>query len=390
VRSAGVALLAVLACGAAAQPAPSPAPAPDPDKEAIRTFLNGFLPWGKGEVKLLDLVARKVPGWRLVRAVKKHEGREDEGDQIEAALDEPGKIALIGSVFVDEERVGKDLPVASDADLVGVTSALKKAFGPVRIKMTLDPAADVPGWKGAWLAIDTGYGFYKAPAHVTAADGGFVLLGRAWDRSRPIPDQRRQLVSLKDTPSIGEDGARVTVVEFSDMQCPSCKYRTAAWEKLTEKLGSALKVKRYFKSYPLTMIHSWAFRASSAGRCFFEKDPALFLSWKSAVYSRQETLSIDALDAFAFDFAQSNGISPDALGSCYMKPAATERILADLGEGFSLGVRSTPTFFVDGVLIQWVDEDTMEEFLRTTYLNGAGLPLPKKTKPATTAAPSPH
>ncbi|HKC26352.1 MAG TPA: thioredoxin domain-containing protein, partial [Thermoanaerobaculia bacterium] len=310
-RRSALALLALLSCTAAAQPAPTPVPTPDPDKEAIRTFLNGFLPWGRGEVRLLDLVARKVPGWRLLRAVKKHEGREDEGDQIEAALDEAGKIALIGAMFADEERVGKDLPVASDADLAGVTGALKKVFGPVRLKMTLDSTADVPGWKGAWLAVETGYGSYKAPAHVTAKDGGFVLLGRAWDRTRPIPEQRQKLMSLKDTPSIGDDGARVTVVEFSDMQCPSCKYRTAAWEKLTEKLGSALKVKRYFKSYPLTMIHAWAFRASSAGRCFFAKDPALFLSWKSSVYARQENTSIDSLDAFAFDFAQSNGISPE-------------------------------------------------------------------------------
>jgi protein-disulfide isomerase len=380
----GLALLSL----APATFAQAPATAPDPAKEELRAYLDGYMSWGKGQVSLVDLVEHKVPGWRLVRAVKKFEGREGDGEQLEAALDDAGKTALIGIVFVDEERAGKDMPVATARDLEGVSTSLKKIFGPTRFKLSLDPSTDVPGWKGARIGIDTGYGFYEAPAHVSAHDGGFVVLGRVWERSRSIPDQRRALIPLTDTPFIGDADAKITVVEYSDMQCPSCKFRTAMWEKLTEKLGSAVKIKRYFKSYPLTSIHSWAFRAASAGRCFFEKDPALFLSWKGAVYGRQEQLSVDALDAFAFDFAQSNGTTSQDFLSCYLQPAATNRILKDLGEGFGMGVRSTPTYFVDGVLVTWWDEDTMEEFLRTKYMNSAGLPLPKKPKPTVQPTPS--
>ena len=84
--------------------------------------------------------------------------------------------------------------------------------------------------------------------------------------------------------------------------------------------------------------------------------------------------------------AQWVHISADELQACYLKDASSQKIFRDLTDCFSMGVRSTPTYFVDGVLVTWWEEDTMEEFLRTTYLNGAGLPLPKKPKPTPGAA----
>ena len=54
-----------------------------------------------------------------------------------------------------------------------------------------------------------------------------------------------------------------------------------------------------FKSFPLTFDHPWAFRAASAGRCFYELKPELFLRWKSQVYGKQDELNVAALDSFA-------------------------------------------------------------------------------------------
>jgi protein-disulfide isomerase len=393
-RKLALALLFALCASTAvvsaqAPPAPAPTAEHDPKNDALRAFLDGYLPWGKAPVSIVDITGHPVPGWRIVRALKKYGDKDEGSDQVEAAVDDAGKHALVGYLFADDERLGKTMPVSTERDLDGVLGALKRVFGPVRLGIVLDPSADLPGWKGAKLAIETGYGSYQAPAFVTASDGGFILLGRAFDRTRPIPEQRRQAFALEGAPSIGDANARVTVVEFSDMECPSCKRRTGDWERLAEKLGSSLKVKRYFKMYPLTSIHPWAFRAASAARCFFAKDPALFLSWKSSVYARQDDLTVDALDSFALDFAQANGMSADDFRACYLQSTATKQILKDMAEGFSLGVRSTPSFFVDGVLVAWRDDDTMEEYLRATYMNGAGLPLPKRASSAP-APGTPH
>ena len=74
--------------------------------------------------------------------------------------------------------------------------------------------------------------------------------------------------------------------------------------------------------------------------------------------------------------------------ACYLQPKTNEKILADLAEGFTVRVRSTPTYFIDGVAVSWFSDNVMEEYLRKTFLGGKGLPLPTPvaTKPA--AAPA--
>ena len=62
-------------------------------------------------------------------------------------------------------------------------------------------------------------------------------------------------------------------------------------------------------------------------------------------------------------------------------------VLEDLAEGFAVRVRSTPTYFVDGVPVSWFSDPLMEEYLRKTYLKGAGLPAPAAKAPAAAAKP---
>ena len=65
------------------------------------------------------------------------------------------------------------------------------------------------------------------------------------------------------------------------------------------------------------------------------------------------------------------------------------RVLDDLSEGFAVRVRSTPTYFVDGVPLSWFSDNLMEEYLRKTYLKGAGLPL-RRAGRAEGASPRPR
>src|SRR5207244_13155620 len=117
----------------------------------------------------------------------------------------------------------------------------------------------------------------------------------------------------------GPPDATVTVIEFSDMQCGFCKKRTLDWETLADKIGKELKIKRYIKSFPLTNEHPWAFRAASAGRCFFQKEPSLFFRWKSNVYAKQDEMTVSALDAFAMDFAVGNDLTEPKFLSFYLQ-----------------------------------------------------------------------
>ncbi len=358
---------------ARAKETPSPAPARPVDlkSDPLAAWLSGFFGWGPGDITIEEVTQVKVPGYRLLRVVKNYKTEPKNADQFFAAVDEGGTGVLVGDALGDEERRKAPAPVRSDADLNGLRELLKTStLGAPRL--SLDPSLDRKGWKGVVIRQDTGYGDYPVTAYVSARDGAVLMIGRFWDRSRGLPEQRRELIKLADTPAIGPPDARVTVVEYSDMECPSCKKRTVDWDALQAKLAPVLKIRRYVKNFPLTASHPWAFRAASAARCFFEQSPDLYFRYKSNIYARQEELNVAAVDAFSLAFAVDNGVPDATFRSCYLHRKTDEKILSDLAEGMAVRVRSTPSYFVDGVAVTWFAEPLMEDFLRTTYLGGKG------------------
>ncbi len=382
---------ATAAAPAAPMPSAPPAAAPksaDPRTEALLGWLEGFFPYGPGELTLDALDAVRIPGWRLYRAVKKSTLDERANDQAFVLADDTGKTALVGDVFVDEARLKAPKPILGESDIDTLRELLGR-FLRGRFKVTFDPSTDRRSFKGLKVKHESGYGAYDIAGFVSSEDGALLLLGRAWDRGRSFAEQRRALIRLEGAPTQGPADAAVTIVEYSDMQCPFCKKRAADLDALVHKLGKELKIRRVSKLFPISE-HTWAFRAASAGRCFFAKDKDAFFRWKSSVFARQETLSVGELDTFALDFAVSNDISESDFRSCYLQGSAVTRVLDDLSEGFALRVRSTPTYFVDGVPISWFSDDLMEEYLRKTYLKGAGLPLaaPAAAKAAPAAQPA--
>jgi hypothetical protein len=345
----------------------------DPRTEALLGWMEGFFPYGPGALTLDALDAVRIPGWRLYRAAKKFTVDERANDQAFVLADDSGKTALVGDVFVDEARLKAPKPVLGESDIDPLRELLGR-FLRGRFKVTFDPSIDRPAMKGLKIQHESGYGAYAISAFVSSGNGALLLVGRSWDRGKSFAEQRRALIRLEGAPAQGPADAEVTIVEYSDMQCPFCKKRAADLDALVHKLGKELKIRRVSKTFPISE-HTWAFRAASAGRCFYEKDKDAFFRWKSSVFSRQETLSVGELDTFALDFAVSNNISEEAFRSCYLQGSAVTRVLDDLAEGFAVRVRSTPTYFVDGVPLSWFSDNLMEEYLRKTYLKGAGLPL---------------
>ncbi len=376
------------AAPAAATPAAAPA-APkvaDPRTEALLEWLEGYFPWGAGELTLDALDAVRVPGWRLYRAEKKYKADERANDQTFVFADDAGKTALVGDVFADETRLKAPRPVRSEDDLGPLKELLSK-FLRGRYRLSFDSSLDRRSFRGLKIAHETGYGAYDISAFVTEGDGAILLVGKVWDRSRSFAEQRRAMIRLENVPFAGPADARVTIVEYSDMQCPFCRKRAGDLDALAAKLAKELPIRRVSKAFPIS-DHAWAFRAAAAGRCFFERDKKLYPAWKSNVFGRQETLTVGELDTFALDFAVANDVPEEAFRSCYLQGSSVKKVLDDLSEGFAVRVRATPTYFVDGVPVSWFADGLMEEYLRRTYLKGAGLPAaaPKPASPAKPAA----
>ncbi|HEY6066534.1 MAG TPA: thioredoxin domain-containing protein, partial [Thermoanaerobaculia bacterium] len=84
-------------------------------------------------------------------------------------------------------------------------------------------------------------------------------------------------------------------------------------------------------------------------------------------YSRQENLSVSAIDELALTSAEGEGVSGQDFLGCYLHDDSFERVRKDVEEGYRLGVNSTPTYFIDGTQINWVEDKVMEDYLRTKF-----------------------
>jgi len=179
--------------------------------------------------------------------------------------------------------------------------------------------------------------------------------------------ERRHRIDLSANRASGPAAAAVQVVEYADMECSYCKFRGLQMDHLLEANAGIVNVRRHYKFFPLWMSHVWAMKAASAGDCIAKfAGPALF-DFKKAVYARQETMTVSGIDELAITTAEAKGISSADFLSCYLQDDSFNRVRKDIEEGYRLNVTSTPTYFIDGTEISWVDDKVMEDFLRTLF-----------------------
>ena len=88
-------------------------------------------------------------------------------------------------------------------------------------------------------------------------------------------------------------------------------------------------------------------------------------AFKKQVYSQQAVLTVAGIDELAVTFAESAGIPRADFLNCYLRDESLSDVFKDVDEGQRLGVKSTPTYFIDGTEITWVEDKVMEDFLRT-------------------------
>ncbi|MGH9400047.1 MAG: thioredoxin domain-containing protein, partial [Thermoanaerobaculia bacterium] len=159
-------------------------------------------------------------------------------------------------------------PVTGAADLDWVEARYAKAFNRA-IKASLTPERDAAGLKGVALQVDTGYMPVRMPGYVSP-DGLAYFQGSLWDFTTDPRAERRRRIDLAANRSTGPAQAKVTLVEFADMECGYCRMRGLQLERLLEANAGAVAVRRHYKFFPLWMGHVWAMKAASAADCLFQ------------------------------------------------------------------------------------------------------------------------
>lgn len=151
-------------------------------------------------------------------------------------------------------------------------------------------------------------------------------------------------VEAGNAPIAGGKDAKVTIVEFSDFQCPFCAKGADLLKEIKKKYGN--KVKVAFKNFPLP-FHNHAEQAAVAGLCANEQGADYFWKMHDAMFANQEALDPEGLKKTA----KAIGLKMDGFEKCLAENKYLPQVKSDIEDGRKVKVKSTPTFFINGQLI---------------------------------------
>ena len=158
-------------------------------------------------------------------------------------------------------------------------------------------------------------------------------------------------VPIEGAYAIGDPGAPVTIVEYTDFQCPYCsRHYEQTFLQLKEDYIDTGVVYYVFKDFPLTQIHPDAVLAANAARCAGEQDA--YLAMHDTLFAQQQEWDRNPEAESLFNqYAAEMGLDEDQFASCLANRTYEEDVYADLNEGISFGINGTPAFFLNGYFL---------------------------------------
>ncbi len=268
--------------------------------------------------------------------------------------------AMIATQGCSDRAKVKEEPVAplSQAEADKIVALAKQKLDRLRFNIMISSQTrvevvgakptPVPGIVDLNLRVTLGD--RTALRHVlVTSDLQHVIIGQMF-RLGEIPRPRVDLsnVDLKDAPVKGDPKAPVTIVEYSDFQCPYCRVSQETVNKLLLEYDG--KVKVVYRHYPLPS-HAWAGDAALLSECARRQKPELFWKLHDFYYAAPRTMTRDNILAATQAQVKADGIDLDRLNKCYLEKEAAPAVKKSMDEGHSIGVRGTPVFLVNDVFL---------------------------------------
>ena len=182
-------------------------------------------------------------------------------------------------------------------------------------------------------------------------DGNTLARLSKWDISK----DPSEMISTDSRPVRGNPQAKVTIINFDDLECPYCaRMHAQLFPDTINRYKDQIKV--VYKDYPLIEIHPWALRAAIDANCVAIQNPTAYWNYVDYLHThgdditgpdRDPVKSAAALDKIARDEGQRSKLDTEKLNACLTKQDDSV-VRASLKEGDALGVDGTPTLFING------------------------------------------
>jgi len=158
------------------------------------------------------------------------------------------------------------------------------------------------------------------------------------------PDPAKQMTfDLSDRTPLGKADAKVTIVEFSDFQCPYCQRMATSLDDIRKQYPNDVKI--YFKNRPLNSIHQFAQGAAEAAEA--AREQGKFWDMYEVIFKNRTALDTASLEKYA----QQVGLDMNKYKKGMESGAFKASVDKDSAEADKLGVNSTPTVFVNGYYV---------------------------------------
>ncbi len=162
-----------------------------------------------------------------------------------------------------------------------------------------------------------------------------------------------QLIGVDDDPVLGDANAKVTMIEFGDYQCPSCRL---FWKDVEPRLKKDYidtgKVKLVFRDFPIVQIHPEAMLAAIAVNC--AADQTKYWQYHDKVFREQYNRGDGVIrfkDTDLKKWAKDTGVDTKTFDQCLDSGRYQDEVAKDKADGDRVGIEGTPFFFINGRVV---------------------------------------
>jgi protein-disulfide isomerase len=204
--------------------------------------------------------------------------------------------------------------------------------------------SEIPGLAEVTITVNNAQGANQNRLLISS-DGMHAITGDVLPfGAKPFDDARAKLEKGVNGPAKGPEKAAVTIVEFSDMQCPHCAKAAPGIEQL---LAQEPEARFVFQNFPLPM-HDWAEKAADYVDCVGRATNDAVWKFIQKTFDDQANITASNADEKLKAIATASGANGDQIAACAAKGDTIARVETSLALGKSLGVTGTPTLFING------------------------------------------
>src|SRR5215472_15609147 len=251
-------------------------------------------------------------------------------------------LLLLASVTGAQDKSTANLP-SEDT----VNGFMQQTFGydsTITWKIVSIKPSEAEGLAEVVVVITSPKGQQGTTLYVTP-DGKHALTGDILPfGAKPYAPTKETLAKGINGPAKGPANAPVTIVEFSDLQCPHCKEAQPVIEKL---LADEPNARFIFQQYPLPM-HNWAEKAAGYADCVGRGSKDAFWKFVQGTYEDQANITESNANEKLTAIADKSGVKGADIAACAAKSDTKARIDKSLALGQAVGVTGTPTLFING------------------------------------------